>query len=682
MTKQTIHHSAQNTTASPSAPSGAVKPSARAQAATIRSLVAQPATAQNITACLPELILALKDCAAYAGHGEPGAHFVDTAEPQLAILEAHRWLSAGPATAQKAALGATQTVQNTENSLKLGLRRALQEVLGAVDRAEAAPPPNQTPEEAATHLEALGHKLAQLGPIADALSGASSHFDAFTAANAAGHLVDKTLRRLAQTAPRLHDLYVYPYKSRDDFDRLDKQALPATRALPPMGFVLHKEAPAKAASSSGKTLAVSHGRAYQLSATLNDRTGMTGKVHLARSVETPEQKYIVKVQRTQDKIAGRQQTQSNPIETILRRGEEASVAESQLTSGLKRLHPRTLASVAQETMATTDGRVRVEDHFIDEFGKYYQLMPAMAGDLTDLTHDLARRAQASPEMQKTVAVARLSVAKQTFAQLAAMHRRTSQAPGGVAHRDLKLNNIVFDVTGGVRLIDFDESKKLSLMGHNKAPPDNAGSIGSPERFLPGRIPKNYGSAKASDIWCLGVALLAFATDDNSAAIDNPFMRQTYDTPHGAVTTEAYYLAYEAWWHAQVPRGQAVLSAMAPLGAQQQQDLAQQVQGALAKLEAQGDKIYPVTFRSNVDGTQALAYVADGFTQYINQQIALQPALASVVLRDALAPEPKNRRSAAAINKSLDSLLKTTTLSQQQEAAALFASAADASPLGA
>jgi hypothetical protein len=84
-----------------------------------------------------------------------------------------------------------------------------------------------------------------------------------------------------------------------------------------------------------KVMATSRGHIYQLDAPLVDRTGAHGRIHAARAISGPDGNLIIKVQRTQRKLAGKQDVLDAPLEDLLRSAAASKLATDHVDMGLE-----------------------------------------------------------------------------------------------------------------------------------------------------------------------------------------------------------------------------------------------------------------------------------------------------------------------------------------------------------
>lgn len=77
---------------------------------------------------------------------------------------------------------------------------------------------------------------------------------------------------------------------------------------------------------------------------------------------------------------------------------------------------------------------------------------------------------------------------------------------GIAYRDVKLDNIVLDVNGHVRLVDFGLCKKLS-------PPSRTYSYCGTVEYMAPEIVKGTGHGHDVDWWALGVVAIELLTQE-------------------------------------------------------------------------------------------------------------------------------------------------------------------------
>lgn len=645
---------------------------------TLTSISQLAPTPEQFNANLSNLQTALAGCAPLNTSVYSPSALTVCGQAQLAILAVHRWAqrAGGDKGARKLNVSG-QTEKTTESNLQAVLYQAVK--IAILHLNTAAQKHAASPNDASrAGLKQRAQDLRQVGLLADGLSQQTRTVAVFTAANAVGKSVEQHIVKVAQIVPDVAGLYVYQSKTQADFDRLDAVPHAAAAHLPPLGFVVQIDKPSKLpgadVGADAKVVRTSTGARYTMTAKLGDRTGMTGKVHLARSDEGTGIKYIAKVQRTEAKIAGRQLTEANGLGVILQRTSQAAIAENHLNMGLMQ---NRLNSPGQAPLHHA-ARVNVVDHFVDEFGKYYQIMPAMAGDLTDLTRTLSQTTDSNAQLSSLVAQIRLNVASQSFDQLAALHRRSLRIPGGMVHRDIKLNNIVFNEQGAVRIIDFDEVKKMGINGADAAARENKGSIASPELFLAALNPKLKGTGKPTDVWAMAVSMLAFGADAERL---NPFLNPKCETSAGNLSQQAYFTAYQVWYELRVA-GQKRLTSdtMAPLTAAESQGLVQEVIRQVGQMVGRNQSPTLLTYNPATNPREAIAAAAAGFNTYAGRQLQLHEEMAQLLLSRALCPRPNKRASAGELAKSLTGALPPSTPQQQQDMAGLFRRTAAVPPI--
>lgn len=103
---------------------------------------------------------------------------------------------------------------------------------------------------------------------------------------------------------------------------------------------------------------------------------------------------------------------------------------------------------------------------------------------------------------------------------------------GIAHRDLKLENVLYDTTGNIKIIDFGFSR-FANPGQLFATPCGSPAYAAPE-VLSGQ---NY-DGKAADMWSLGVLLFGLVTGDlpwktsNKMGVYQQILKGQLDFPPG------------------------------------------------------------------------------------------------------------------------------------------------------
>lgn len=90
--------------------------------------------------------------------------------------------------------------------------------------------------------------------------------------------------------------------------------------------------------------------------------------------------------------------------------------------------------------------------------------------------------------------------------------------GGVAFRDLKLENIMLDQDGHIKLIDFGFAKRLA--GDNNQLAQTYTLCGTPEYVAP-EVINNIGHSTAVDWWALGILIYEFLTGCTPFRHQNP-----------------------------------------------------------------------------------------------------------------------------------------------------------------
>jgi serine/threonine protein kinase len=452
----------------------------------------------------------------------------------------------------------------------------------------------------------------------------------------------------------------------------------AGKTLPNLAYATHmSKSPGYMQDPAGtKVVTTTGSKRYLFEKSMLERTGQTGKIYKVRYADAlsggDNVRLIAKVQRTQNKVKNRQRTENKPLPVILAHSEHAAAAEAKIAQTLSPTH-----STDADHLEYAAARVQVLDHFVDQVGKYYQIMPAKAGDLSDLTRLLSQKVADAPGVKPLVIKARRNVAYQSFRQLAALHQRSWSTLGGVAHRDLKLNNILFDLDGKVMLIDFDEAKQMTWRGSDGDPLENKGSIASPERHLSSLRDGTKGTGKPTDVWALAVSMLAFGAE---AHANNPFNNPLCETSVGAVTQEAYFLTYAAYYAMGIDGKKGPHWAAAPTP-DQEKALVTSVRQALAALSAETGRTVAVSYSSKTDGDKAIAAIAQAFSSYIRQQSDMDKELLTLLLEGGLHPHPHRRMSSAKIAQMLQEHENKLTSAERNELSVLFREVGSHTTLG-
>ncbi len=105
-----------------------------------------------------------------------------------------------------------------------------------------------------------------------------------------------------------------------------------------------------------------------------------------------------------------------------------------------------------------------------------------------------------------------TLGKQILEQLEELHQR------GIVHRDIKLENIMYNTDGTIRLIDFglaycqpSENTPFQSDDNNKC-----GTL----MYMPPEMRKSSQSSQATDIWCTAITVMAAATANNVPMIQS------------------------------------------------------------------------------------------------------------------------------------------------------------------
>lgn len=234
--------------------------------------------------------------------------------------------------------------------------------------------------------------------------------------------------------------------------------------------------------------------------------------------------------------------------------------------------------------------------------KSYLVMTKWTGDLLDL-RDQLRGADAG--------AASLSLAVQGFRELAGMHDGVK-----ALHGDLKLENILFNETGQMALMDFGMSQPLDKTGHGKLT-GIFGSITVPEAIAFGQGNVNRTKAAAPlDVYAMGVMVAEMAQRPRSG-ITNPFVHgfrlPGFKHEDASASFKVMYSKFESWRAAYTGRN-----------------------GRIDVRRIDGNK-------NNL------------FDRYFADLARTNPALCDVILNDAMATNVANRLPARALAQRIGGL---------------------------
>ncbi|EGW02417.1 Sperm motility kinase [Cricetulus griseus] len=101
----------------------------------------------------------------------------------------------------------------------------------------------------------------------------------------------------------------------------------------------------------------------------------------------------------------------------------------------------------------------------------------------------------------------------------------------IAHRDIKLDNILLDDKGNIKLCDFGLATRVTSGQGTK------GFCGTLEYCAPELFSDKEYDAKAADIWSMGVVLYAMVT------VSFPFKANTYSDMKEEMLDPKYHLPY-------------------------------------------------------------------------------------------------------------------------------------------
>lgn len=372
----------------------------------------------------------------------------------------------------------------------------------------------EDPADRRAGARALQLTLQQLGRQADALRQNPEDAESLVRSNIFAKTCDRLLQQLRSIEPDAADRPAWHYVHSTSAQLAPLlQTSVSFGALPPLATatLLGKQRDATSGRTNKKTIATSLQTAYMLGANQSELAGGHGKLHVARKVGDGQQKWVVKVQRSHRKMLQGRSTEARPLAELLQRAARSADAAGRIESGLTRKQKLFAADTgAWRLLVTPNASAAVAAHFVDEFGKYHQVMVAMDGDLTSLSQAAQASVLSASLPQATVQHARLSLASQTFEQLALLHKKRSITDFGLAHRDLKLANILFNEGGAARIIDFDEALPLRFFGSGaESAYRQTGTISSPEMHIVALNAKRRPLGRANDVWALSISMLDF-----------------------------------------------------------------------------------------------------------------------------------------------------------------------------
>lgn len=105
-----------------------------------------------------------------------------------------------------------------------------------------------------------------------------------------------------------------------------------------------------------------------------------------------------------------------------------------------------------------------------------------------------------------------TLGKQILEQLEELHQR------GIVHRDIKLENIMYNTDGTIRLIDFGLAY-CQPFDNTVLQSDWSKRCGS-WMYMPPEMRKSNQSSQATDIWCTAITVMAAATANNVPMIQS------------------------------------------------------------------------------------------------------------------------------------------------------------------